>query len=46
MRPIVDENLPTDEEMVEEHWMMSLGHRRGKDWFRSWRYVMKVWCMQ
>lgn len=43
---IVDENLLTDEKMVEKSWMIGLGKQHEIDWFTSWRCIPRVWCMQ
>ena len=42
--PMVDEYLPMDEKMAEEHWMTGLGKQHGDSGFRSWRCIMRMRC--
>ena len=42
--PIMDKNLLMDEKMLKECWMTCLGKQCGRDWFRSWCCIIRVWC--
>ena len=42
---MMDKNLLMDAKMLEECWMTCLGKQCGRDWFRSWCCIMRVWCL-